>query len=83
MLSAVEQRFATLSGMPCAFVTMEHGAARYGARSTSLRWAGAGISPPESPSAPWLTASVLLASAPSKRARFHKTSGTFLLYLAK
>ncbi|SCU76466.1 conserved hypothetical protein [Cupriavidus necator] len=42
---AAASRFATLSDMPCAFVTMERGAVRYGARSTSLRQAGAWISP--------------------------------------
>lgn len=42
---AAASRFASLSEMPCAFVTMERGAVRYAARSTSLRQAGAWISP--------------------------------------
>lgn len=42
---AAASRFACLSDMPCAFVTMERGAVRYAARSTSLRQAGAWISP--------------------------------------
>lgn len=42
---AAASRFASLSDIPCAFVTMERGAVRYAARSTSLRQAGAWISP--------------------------------------
>lgn len=42
---AAASRFASLSDIPCAFVTMERGAVRYAARSTSLRKAGAWISP--------------------------------------
>ena len=42
---AAASRFASLSNMPCAFVTMERGAVRYAARSTVLRQAGAWISP--------------------------------------
>mgnify|MGYP002738699748 CR=1 FL=1 len=42
---AAASRFAYLSDMACAFVTMERGAVRYAARSTSLRQAGAWISP--------------------------------------
>lgn len=42
---AAASRFACLSDMPCAFVTMERGAVRYAARSTCLRQAGAWISP--------------------------------------
>lgn len=42
---AAASRFACLSEMPCAFVTMERGVVRYAARSTSLRQAGAWISP--------------------------------------
>ncbi len=42
---AAASRFASLSVLPCAFVTMERGAVRYAARSTSLRQAGAWISP--------------------------------------
>lgn len=42
---AAASRFACLSDMPCAFVTMERGAVRYAARSTSLRQAGAWIPP--------------------------------------
>ncbi|MFP3743069.1 ImmA/IrrE family metallo-endopeptidase [Achromobacter sp. SIMBA_011] len=42
---AAASRFATLSDAPCAFVTMERGAVRYAARSTSLRQAGAWIPP--------------------------------------
>lgn len=42
---AAASRFASLSDMPCAFVTMERGAVRYAARSTALRQAGAWIPP--------------------------------------
>jgi len=42
---AAASRYATLSGLPCAFVTMERGTVRYAARSTSLRRVGAWISP--------------------------------------
>ncbi|MGY0553865.1 ImmA/IrrE family metallo-endopeptidase [Vreelandella sp. 2A-K22] len=42
---ATASRFASLSDLPCAFVTMELGAIRYAARSTPLRQAGAWISP--------------------------------------
>ena len=42
---AAASRFASLSDMPCAFVTMERGAVRYAARSTSLRQVGAWIPP--------------------------------------
>lgn len=42
---AAASRFASLSDVPCAFVTMERGAVRYAARSTALRQAGAWISP--------------------------------------
>jgi len=42
---AAASRFACLSDMPCAFVTIERGAVRYAARSTSLRQVGAWISP--------------------------------------
>jgi Zn-dependent peptidase ImmA (M78 family) len=42
---AAASRFACLSDLPCAFITMERGAIRYAARSTSLRRAGAWISP--------------------------------------
>jgi Zn-dependent peptidase ImmA (M78 family) len=42
---AAASRFACLSDIPCAFVTMERGVVRYAARSTSLRQAGAWISP--------------------------------------
>lgn len=45
---AAASRFACLSDKPCAFVTMERGAVRYAARSTSLRQAGAWISPKSS-----------------------------------
>lgn len=41
---AAASRFASLSDIPCAFVTMERGAVRYAARSTALRRAGAWIS---------------------------------------
>ncbi len=40
---AAASRFASLSDLPCAFVTMERGAVRYVARSTALRQAGAWI----------------------------------------
>ncbi len=42
---AAASRYACLSSMPCAFVTMERGAVRYAARSTSLRQVRAWISP--------------------------------------
>lgn len=42
---AAASRFACLSDIPCAMVTMERGAVRYAARSTALRQAGAWISP--------------------------------------
>jgi Zn-dependent peptidase ImmA (M78 family) len=42
---AAASRFACLSDIPCAFVTMERGAVRYAARSNGLRQAGAWISP--------------------------------------
>jgi Zn-dependent peptidase ImmA (M78 family) len=42
---AAASRFACLSDIPCAMVTMERGAVRYAARSTTLRQAGAWISP--------------------------------------
>lgn len=41
---AAASRFASLIDIPCAFVTMDRGAVRYAARSTSLRQAGAWIS---------------------------------------
>ncbi|MCB0256742.1 MAG: ImmA/IrrE family metallo-endopeptidase [Anaerolineae bacterium] len=42
---AAASSFASLSDMPCAFVTMERGAVRYAARSTALRQAGCWIPP--------------------------------------
>ena len=42
---AAASKFATLSSIPCAFVTMERGSVRYAARSTALRNAGAWIIP--------------------------------------
>lgn len=45
---AAASRFANLSDLPCAYVTMERGMVRYAARSTSLRKARAWI-PPKSP----------------------------------
>jgi len=42
---AAASRFASLSDMPCAFVTMERGQVRYAARSTALRNVGAWVSP--------------------------------------
>ena len=42
---AAASRFACLSNIPCAFVTMERGAVRYSVRSMSLRQAQAWISP--------------------------------------
>lgn len=42
---AAASRFACLSDIPCAFVTMERGTVRYAARSTVLRQAGAWILP--------------------------------------
>jgi Zn-dependent peptidase ImmA (M78 family) len=41
---AAASRFASLSDLPCAFVTMERGAVRYATRSALLRRAGAWIS---------------------------------------
>lgn len=41
---AAALRFSSLSEIPCAFVTMDRGAVRYAARSTSLRQAGVWIS---------------------------------------
>lgn len=42
---AAASRFASLSDMPCAFITMERGAVLYSVRSTPLRSLGAWISP--------------------------------------
>jgi Zn-dependent peptidase ImmA (M78 family) len=42
---AAASRFACLSDIPCAFVTMERGAVRYASRSASLRQSGAWVSP--------------------------------------
>lgn len=42
---AAASRFATLSTIPCAFVTMERGFVKYAVRSTSLRQVRAWISP--------------------------------------
>lgn len=42
---AAASRFACLTDMPCAFVTMERGIVRYAARSMSLRRANAWIPP--------------------------------------
>lgn len=42
---AAASKFATLSNIPCAFVTMERGSVRYAARSKALRNAGAWITP--------------------------------------
>jgi Zn-dependent peptidase ImmA (M78 family) len=42
---AAASRYATLAPVPCAFVTMEKGAVRYAARSTSLRRLRGWISP--------------------------------------
>jgi Zn-dependent peptidase ImmA (M78 family) len=42
---AAASRFASLTDMPCAFITMERGAVRYAARSMALRKVGAWISP--------------------------------------
>lgn len=42
---AAASRYASLSHLPCAFVTMDRGAVKYAARSTSLRKARAWISP--------------------------------------
>ena len=42
---AAASRFADLSNLPCAFVTMERGTVRYTVRSTLFREAGAWISP--------------------------------------
>lgn len=48
---AAASRYANLADIPCAYVTMERGAVRYAARSTSLRRARAWI-PPRSPIPP-------------------------------
>jgi Zn-dependent peptidase ImmA (M78 family) len=40
---AAASRFASLSDIPCAYITMENGSVRYAVRSTSLRRAGAWI----------------------------------------
>ncbi len=45
---AAASRYATLTTMPCAFVTMEHGTIRYAARSAALRRVNAWI-PPRTP----------------------------------
>lgn len=45
---AAASRFACVTDMPCAYVTMERGAIRYAARSTSLRRVGAWIAPKSS-----------------------------------
>jgi len=42
---AAASRYASLSGIPCAFVTMDQGAIRYAARSTRLRQARAWVKP--------------------------------------
>jgi Zn-dependent peptidase ImmA (M78 family) len=42
---AAASRYASLSAIPCAYVTSERGRIRYAARSTSLRRAGAWIAP--------------------------------------
>jgi Zn-dependent peptidase ImmA (M78 family) len=42
---AAASKFATLSNIPCAFVTMERGSVRYAARSKAVRNAGAWITP--------------------------------------
>lgn len=42
---AAASRYASLADIPCAYVTTERGLVRYAARSTSLRRAGAWISP--------------------------------------
>lgn len=42
---AAASRFASLSDMPCAFVTMERGVVRYASRSTALRQLGGWIPP--------------------------------------
>ena len=48
---AAASRFASLTDMPCAFVTMDRGSVRYAARSMSLRQANAWI-PPRTPVPP-------------------------------
>jgi len=42
---AAASRFACLSDIPCAFVTMERGSIRYAARSAALRQSGAWVPP--------------------------------------
>lgn len=42
---AAASRYASLSDIPCAFVTMERGTIRYAARSTAMRQAGCWIPP--------------------------------------
>jgi Zn-dependent peptidase ImmA (M78 family) len=64
---AAASRFATLSDVPCAYVTMERGIVRYAARSTSLRNARAWI-PPKSPIPPGSVAHRLRAVGVSQTA---------------
>lgn len=61
---AAGSRFACLTDMPCAFVTMEHGVVRYAARSMSLRQANAWI-PPRSPIPPGSVSHQLRAAGAS------------------
>jgi len=61
---AAASRFACLTDMPCAFVTMERGSVRYAARSMSLRRANAWI-PPRSPIPPGSVSRRLRAAAVS------------------
>lgn len=74
---AAASRFASLSDMPCAFVTMERGAVRYAARSTALRQVGAWI-PPRSviPAGSVAHQSALQGIALLRRGKFHRTSGS-------
>lgn len=74
---AAASKFASLSDIPCAFVTMERGTVRYAARSTALRQAGAWIPQDRSfQQAPWLTKSALQGIARLRRGKFHRTSGS-------
>ena len=74
---AAASRFACLSDMPCAFVTMERGAVRYAARSTACGKQVPGYLPGRPfQSAPWLTESVLQEIARPRRVKLHRTSGS-------
>ena len=62
---AAASRYASLAGIPCAYVTMEHGLVRFAAQSTSLRRVGARI-PARSPIPPGSIAHTLRAAGRSQ-----------------